>query len=543
MGDLGLDSDAKPAFMGTDGGIYTPRVQDKWWEIGGQHKWVSAAVPGSGMNSLQISDLAGTNVRLPNGTFTTSLYFTTQDNALYTSPDGGVTWKVGDGREGFGVEGRTDANAGEAAQIVFVGIGAPQDTFADLNVTNRRPVPPLDENGATLDGFQNPYFVNQQANSDTSNWVRRRVPNAMPVTEVYFSNNSGENWRKFATVNFKFAGEIRTIGPVAWLPVFLGGAGNPIGLVPLTTATPPGLPPPVYDDSDVVRLPGTGSLGQRFTEFDKHAVYGVHPTNWAYLITADIVANDMKVTRDGGKTWHTSPGLTAQVRRGGALNLWGGKADLMQVTEIAFDPYNPRRILVGTRDAGIICTADDGHTWRTVYLSDRVKYITGFHFQPNGRVYISSYGTGLWQLRTSTDCGKTYRHPWDVTDPVIGDIGEVLPPQARGIAAPDRPKLFLVLQDAEAETGSLRLQISGRGFSPGADITLQCREIQSLVTRVRVDERGQFAATLPVPATFPVGDFTIESRGSAGGVLTSSEFRKPLADDAPRSSGDVRQQR
>ncbi|HEY0876219.1 MAG TPA: hypothetical protein VGD94_22290 [Vicinamibacterales bacterium] len=543
MGDLGLDASAMPAFMGTDGGIYKPRVQDKWWEIGGQHKWVSAAVPGSGMNSLQISDLAGTNIRLPNGDFTTSLYFTTQDNALYTSPDGGATWKVGDPREGFGLDGRSDANAGEAAQIVFVGIGGSQDTFADLDVTNKRPVPPLDENGVSLDGFQNPYFVNQQPNSNASNWVRRRVPTSAPLTEVYFSNNSGENWRKFATVNFKFAGEVRTVGPVAWLPVFLGGSGNPIGLVPLATATPPGLPPPTYDDSDVVRLPGSGSLGQRFTEFDKHAIYAVHPTNWAYLITADIVANDMKITRDGGKTWHTSAGLTAQVRRGGALDLWGGKADLMQVTEIAFDPYNPGRILVGTRDAGLICTADDGRTWRTIYLSDRIKYITGFHFQPNGRVYISSYGTGLWQLRTSGDCGKTYRHPWDVSDPVVGEISDVAVPEPRGISAPGRQKLFVVLQDADVEAGSHQLSITGRGFNPGETITLQCREVQTVTTRVRIDERGQFAVTLPLPATFPAGDFTIQGLGPAGEALTASEFRKPLADDAPDRPGSVRQQR
>ena len=328
----------------------------RWWEIGGKSKWMSAASFGSGMNSLQISDLAGTNVHMPNGNVTTSLYITTQDNALYTSPDGGATWKTGDGREGFGVEGRPDANNGESAQLVYVGIGGVQDTFADLNVTNKRPVPALDENGAPLTGFQNPYFVDQQPGTNTSNWVRRRLPNSMPVTEVYSSNNSGENWRKFATVNFKFAGEVRTVGQVAWLPVFLGGIANEIALVPLATATPPDVPPPTYDDSDVVRLPGKGSLGQRFTEFDKHAVYGVHPTNWAYVIAPDIVANDMKVTRNGGKNWHTSAGLTAQVLRGGALKMWGGKADLIQVTEISFDPYNAGRILVGTRDAGIICT-------------------------------------------------------------------------------------------------------------------------------------------------------------------------------------------
>jgi photosystem II stability/assembly factor-like uncharacterized protein len=535
MGDLGLDSDSKPALMGSDGGIFRTRVQPRWWEIGGSSKWMSAARPGSGMNSLQISDLAGTNVQSPNGV-TTSLYITTQDNALYTSPDAGATWKVGDGREGFGIEARRDASPGETAQIVFVGIGGAQDTFADLNVTNKRPVPILDENGTPVDGFQNPYFVNQQPGTNTSNWVRRRVPNSTPLTEAYFSNNSGENWRKFATVNFKFAGEVRTVGQVAWLPVFLGGTNNPIGLVPISTAIAPGQPVPTYDDSDVISLPQKGSLGQRFTEFDKHAVYGVHPTDWSYLIAPDIVANEMKITRNGGKTWHKNVGLTAQVLRGGALNMWGGKADLMQVTEIAFDPYNPQRILVGTRDAGIICTDDDGRIWRTIYDSDKIQYITGFHFHPNGTVYISSYGHGLWRLKANQGCPKTYRFPWDKgmepTPKGAAPEPRAELPNARGIAGADRPKLFAALEVKDRAADSQQLAISGRGFGRSQEITVQCVEVNSVTTRVRTDENGRFSTTLPLPATFPYGTFTLEAR-TAAGVLTTDDFTKPHADVEP----------
>jgi hypothetical protein len=536
MGDLGLDADAKPAMMGSDGGIFRPRPQEKWWDIGGQHKWMSAAKPGSGMNSLQISDLAGTNFHTSNGGVTTSLYFTTQDNQLYTSPDGGATWKVGDGSEGFGLEARVDANEGEAAQIAFVAAAGGGDTFADANVTNKRFVPKLDQNGTPRDGFQNPYFVSQQPGGNTSNWVRRRVPNATPLTEVYFSNNSGENWFQFATANFKFAGEVRTVGPVAWLPVFLGGVANNIGLVPLATATPPGLPPPTYDDSDVVRLPNNGSLGQRFTEFDKHAIYGVHPTNWAYVIAPDIVANDVKITRDGGQTWNKSVGLTAEVLRGGALKMWGGKADLMEVTEIAFDPYIPNRILVGTRDAGIICTDDDGRTWRTIFDSDKINYITGFHFFPSGMVYISSYGHGLWRLEAAKGCPKTYKFPWDVTPSFdVATDARVLardapPPTPRGVAAPNQPKLFLEVRDPEQESGAESLAASGRGFSPGQELTLQCREIESLRASVRADEKGQFSTTLPLPQTLPYGTFTIEVRGATG-ILTSGEFEKSFSDE------------
>ena len=537
MGDLGLDSETIPVFMGSDGGIYKPRPKAGWWNIGGTSKWMSAARPGSGMNSLQISDLAGTNFHLPNGGVRTSLYITTQDNSLYTSPDGGATWKVGDGGEGFGLEGRPDANDGETAQIAFVSINN-GNLFADANVSNKRLIPALDENGAALTALQNPYFVSMQQGTNTSNWVRRRVPDTTPFTEVYFSNNSGSNWRKFATVNFKFAGEVRTTGTIAWLPVFLGGVNNEIGLVPLSTSTAPGVPAPTYDDSDVVHLPGSGGLGQRFTEFDKHAVYGVHPTNWAYLIAPDIVANNVKVTRDGGKTWFTSAGLTAQVLRGGALKMWGGKADFMQVTEVAFDPYHPGRILVGTRDAGIICTANDGRTWRTIYDSDKINYITGFHFQPNGTVFVSGYGHGLWRIDATSGCPKTYKFPWDSKirdlEPAAENLGVLArgaqPPRPRGISAPNRQKLFLVVRDGPKGSESKALAISGRGFSPGQQITLQGREVKSLLANVRADKFGQFFVTLSLPDTFPYGTFTIEAR-SAARLLTAADFTKPHADE------------
>ncbi|HEV2686738.1 MAG TPA: hypothetical protein VGW79_08880, partial [Actinomycetota bacterium] len=332
-------------------------------------------------------------------------------------------------------------------------------------------------------------------------------------------------------------GEVRTAGTVAWLPVFTGGVNSEIGLVPMSTSTPPGMPPPVYDDSDVVRLPGGGSLGQRFTEWDKHAIYAVNPNNWAYIIAPDIIANNVKVTRDGGKTWKTDAGLTAEVLRGGAVRMWGGKADFMQVTEIAFDPYNPRRILVGTRDSGIACSADDGATWRTIYDSDKIQYITGFHFHPSGAVYIASYGRGLWHMEPGpggASCPKSYDFPWDVKPIVATDVGvlarDAPPPAPRGVAAPDRPKLFVTLEEPERKAEGDRLAIAGRGFAPGQEIVLRCREFERLQTRVRADSRGQFSTTLPLPESFPHGTFTLEAHGAAG-KLTASEFDKPFSDE------------
>ena len=417
MGDLGVDGDSMPAYLGSDGGIFKPRDIAHWWDLGGKSKWMSAAPPGSGLNSLQISDLHGINFRRGYGKFSTSLYFTTQDHSLYFSEDGGATWRVGDGSEGFGLEGRSDATEGEGAQLAFIGanISDPlsHDQFADANMANKRVIPRLDQNGTTLDGWQNTTFVSQAPGATDSNWIRRRLLPGEAETELNFSNNSGNNWRAFAKLNFKIAGEVRTTDTIAWTPVLLGGPTNQIGLLHVDTSVPPGFPPTVYDDSDVVR-PAGGSLGQIFTEFEKHAIFAADPTNWRFVIAPDINANDVKMTRDGGITWYTSSGLTAEVRRGGSLDIYGGKPDLMGVTHIAFDPYHPLRILVGTRDSGIACSADGGRTWRTIFDSDKIHYITGMHFTPPGGVYVSSYGQGLWKVdATAGKCPKTYKFPWD----------------------------------------------------------------------------------------------------------------------------------
>ncbi len=529
MGDLGVDGDLKPAFMGSDGGVFKPRDVANWWNIGGKSKWMSAAPPGSGLNSLQISDLHGINFRRGYGKFSTSLYFTTQDNALYMSKDGGATWRVGDGSEGFGLEGRSDATGDEGAQLAFIGTNTVGDQFADAHMADKRIIPRKDQQGNALEGWQNTTFVSQAPGATESNWVRRRIPPGKAEAELNFSSNSGNNWRPFARLNFKVAGEVRTTDTVAWTPVFLGGPDNPIGLLRVDAGLPPNLSPPIYDDSDVVRPPG-GSLGQNFTEFEKHAIYAADPADWRFVIAPDIVANDVKMTRDGGLTWYTSHSLTAQVRRGGALNIYGGKPDLMGVTDIAFDPYHPLRILAGTRDAGIACSADGGRTWRTIFDSDKIHYITGMHFTPPGGVYVASYGQGLWKVdATGGNCPKTYKSPLDRPQDrpdtvVLSRSPAGGPPPPKGIAGRGRAKLMV----ERVKDGPL--QIAGRNFPANASFALSIATLPEFGARTKTDSAGQFFLKLALPDDLEPGTYRIEVK-DGNRVLTFDDFRKPYGEE------------
>lgn len=133
------------------------------------------------------------------------------------------------------------------------------------------------------------------------------------------------------------------------------------------------------------------------------------------------------------------------------------------------------------------------------------------------------------------DCPKTYRFPWDTgRDPVFEDAGVLQKPKPRGVAAPDRPKLFVSVVKVPG-TDALQLVIAGRGFTAGQQVNLVCRNADRVQARAQADRQGHVSATIALPADFPPGSFTIEARGAAG-VLTVDDFTKPQADDAPTAA-------
>jgi hypothetical protein len=150
-------------------------------------------------------------------------------------------------------------------------------------------------------------------------------------------------------------------------------------------------------ESHLLYLPDGGSLGVRATEFDWHAVYGVDPRDARFIIAPDIRNGVVKVTRDGGAIWTTDAELTDLVTGGGSLLMYDGQYH-MQVTDIAFDPFHPQRVFVATRDAGIIVSNDGGANWSRIPASESILYATGFGFQQDRTVYVSSYGRGLWKI-------------------------------------------------------------------------------------------------------------------------------------------------
>jgi hypothetical protein len=438
-GYLGLDNSKKINLYGSSGGLFKPTNKEAT-------AWTRAATEGSGLNSYAITDLAGTNVRSPK---TTSLYFSTKDNGIWASLDGGISWPNNSSDSGFSMlnnecllgyslQVTKDAESNRDVMLAYgkFGCGDSQNMFSSANLASQWEVPDLDTAGNSLSPMKEAFFISP------GKWIRYKPPPNFNVRtyEIYVSQNNGSNWRKKADVDLEVEGIFSVSGlrfdPVIYAP-FRGlrthtrargakGRKTPpralpiadpiIGLIKLTGIFEPEIQS--YDDSHLIYLSDNGSLGLRAAGSDTrgyvwhvsdcHAVFGVDPRDPNYIIAPDIYNQVVKVSHNGGANWTTDKNLTDQVTQSGDFLLYDGDPYHMQVTQISFDPYNDRRIFIGTRDSGIIVSENRGSTWTTVDNSERITYITGFFFTLDNSVIVSSYGMGLWKL----DRGLYFPFEW-----------------------------------------------------------------------------------------------------------------------------------
>jgi hypothetical protein len=120
------------------------------------------------------------------------------------------------------------------------------------------------------------------------------------------------------------------------------------------------------------------------------------------------------------------------------------------------------------------------------------------------------------------------------------------PPTPRGEAQPGVAKLLVSTAYPSSGVAALgpdnRLEVWGRGFPPGQEVTLRIREEAALVflekklpeSKVAAGKDGVFSTSVQVPEDLPYGLFTIEAVvGPEGKVLAAAEFIKSYADEPP----------
>ena len=556
-GDLGLDSNFQPRMLGTDGGVFAPLEFDS---IGNVSTWQSAAKPGSGMNSYQITDIGGTNVRVDRKT-QSAVYISTQDNGVWASTDGGETWPRNDCCEGFHIEVAHTAEPNEKVTVGYgkVGAGPSPTMFADSGFQNQRAVPNIDESGETLAGWSPVFYLRPKT------WLRFRMPPVVDgqpqePSEIRVSENNGATWRLRYMTTLRWAGPFQrtsTNYPAppnrAYWPIFTGEPNGvdtrgKIGLVGLFGPTANIVTQ--LGDSNIMRLPNDGSLGLRATEFDWQAVFAVDPRDWLFMIAPDIRNQRMMITRSAGLLWQENTQLTDLVLESGNLLMYKHPYH-MQVTHISFDPYDENRILVGTRDAGIMQSVDRGETWSKIPGTERALYVTGFFFQPNSDVIVSTYGRGLFRLSWAVGCtipllGRIReRIKLNLADDVIHRelvARDFVPEEDERMSDGfDDPRLARISLSTDLPTigvpavgESNTIGLSGKGFDPNGPPVSVLLDGASIGERsLKVAEDGTISATIRLPDELERGEHLIEVRQGEGRDVrtTTSVLLKSEADD------------
>lgn len=375
LNDIAFSNDHKtPILMASDGGLHNTADAGANWAMVGAGK--------AGYNALQVTEVLGQEHTGPGA----DLYFGTQDNSIWASPDLGNS--------------NTPANAGEGARFSL-----PRDFYPanQTQFTGKACGPPcwyfvtgpLMANQGTFPSAADAEDAPRLLAPGT--YVQSTAPQNAQGSVFALTTNSGGNWNnRFSLPNW------------AWdLPKLSGDSNDPVLYIPMRTD---GLTPDGYTVVGLERITdalgnntplvsavtGYGSLGIYGNMMGSHESYGVDPQDPNFLIVADTIDKQVKVTTDGGATWKPDTALTDLVTQSGALK-FSWSQGFSQTTAFAFDPECRGRILVGTEQAGVFETFDRGGTWRKIPNSERIPQVDSFFFPGDGSVVVSSYGRGLWQ--------------------------------------------------------------------------------------------------------------------------------------------------
>lgn len=340
-----------------------------------------------GLHALQATAGAGTSY-----SGHTDLYFSTQDNGIWNSGDGGGTWAV-QGPDVYGVFADQD---GPPSQVLYKEccFGSPPSAKLFTNNESMGSQSSFSGPPGNLPAFGN--ILGAQFGYQSYALL---TSDSTPTWRVYVTTDNGSTWTQ--------------MGPD------LPAGSNPSQLV----ASGPATSPTFYllnqvgaNAPTVSRLSGPLSGSATFTTVStglaSPARIGVDPANPLLLYAEDDGGTGtMMRTLNGGATWTADPQLTSLITSGGAFSLPGF------VTAIGFDP-NSATVLVGTTDEGVLASTNGGGQWSLLHGSASVERPVGFFFdEKTGKAYATSKGRAEWEIDLPhADLSITKTH---FPDPVV----------------------------------------------------------------------------------------------------------------------------
>jgi photosystem II stability/assembly factor-like uncharacterized protein len=397
--DVAFDGLGVPVLLASDGGVHTTSDGGASWRLTGSG-------PG-GYNALQLDDVVGQFVSGPSPTCPASwsspssgcrldLYYGSQDNGLRASGDSGVTWPGLLGAEGHSLQ-TPSVNTPAASDYVVTG-----DAINGLGLFSSGPL------FSNATGWRNPPGGTPQTPAPSyllcPGCYGQETSDSNGVTTFWVTTNVGASWSSSFTILPAVAGVHPYVSGPAQSPTVYEAVRR-------AGATPDGLPVVglvkaqnvlaarngTTGDADGTPQAPLGSLGSFGTMFSWYWVAAVDPNNPDHLMAADIESNQMRFSADGGQNWFPDATLTSLITNNGAFDFREGPNTLARA--IAFDPYDPCDILVGTAQNGIFHSADGANSWTKLAGSEVIPNVTGFYFPPAGPVVVSTWGRSLWTLK------------------------------------------------------------------------------------------------------------------------------------------------
>jgi uncharacterized repeat protein (TIGR01451 family) len=396
-------------FLVSDGGV------GRSTDCGASFPMVAGSGSGNGnFNGLQMYEVSG-QVHPGHSDYV----FGTQDNSIYGSGDSGATWPNVDCCEGFNFQEPHSAPA-ETGRLTYVTCGACVNRQADTHLAGAGNWPNPSGTGLGAD-VGTPYLLRPTTDTYVE-WTADGAGN----NNLNLTTNAGGAWTAVtgATTAQALMGHMSVSGPASdptlYQPVCVNSCGfiAPSGALIKITGVNTGGPVTVTTIGGGLGTLGTYNDGNGSFRLQE-ASFGVDPNNPLHMIAADVAANAMKVTTNGGATWTTDATLTALVTANNRFAFTDPSGRLgTQAHAIYFDPTNGNRIFVGTESNGIIVSLDGGQTWTKMPGSEQVIAITSFFVdEARNTILVSSYGRGLWKLAIPTaDLSVTKTH---TPDPAI----------------------------------------------------------------------------------------------------------------------------
>jgi uncharacterized repeat protein (TIGR01451 family) len=378
--DLAFGADGCPFLSSGDGGVFATS--------NGCASSPNFSAANTGLHGLQATANAGSSY-----SGHTDLYFSTQDNGIWNTGDGGTTWKE-QGPDVYGVFADQD---GPPSQVVYK-----ECCF----IVNNQPAAQL---------FTNNESMSSQGSLNPPPGALPAFGNILGDQFGYQSyalvTNTNGTWRVYVTTNN--GGAWTQMGPD------LPAGSNPRQLL----ASGPAASPTFYllnqvgaAAPTVSRLSGPLNGQATFTTIggglSSPSRIAVNPANPLLLYAEDDGGTPaMKRSVNGGASFTTDTQLTSLIKAGGQFALPGF------VTAIGMDA-NSSTVLVGTTDNGVFASTNNGGTWSQLRGSVQISRATGFFFdEKTGKAYTASAGRAEWEIDLPhADLSVTKTH---TPDPVI----------------------------------------------------------------------------------------------------------------------------